>query len=366
MRISRKLSFTVITVSSNRKQTMANVTDPLIAQISGSDPQNLMEYITRQKIYDSRYWKEECFGLTVTNVLEKAAALQCLGTFPHTACLALLLKLLQLHPEHALIHSAFIAAPSTTFKYARALGSLYIRLTSRPVEIYTALEPLYADFRKLRVYNSGWSIVTMDEWIHSLLHVPSFTKTSTVLGLTLPRLATRRNLQDNGYLQLTTGLLLRPSDAVLSITIPSSTTALLPSTSTSDNSDHRDAPPEIRRVLELLHYQAHVEQCPAAMVAWKKRFANSKPDMNHSACNEAVRPSDSTASQQEPTQPKRKKSKDGRNYTNLFKSAKPTDSTSTTTTTAAAPPDTNAAPDASSEEACWNAQRAQLGLDKLK
>jgi pre-mRNA-splicing factor 38A len=351
---------------------MANVTDPLIAQISGSDPQNLMEYITRQKIYDSRYWKEECFGLTVTNVLEKAAALQCLGTFPHTACLALLLKLLQLHPEHALIHSAFIAAPST-FKYARALGSLYIRLTSRPVEIYTALEPLYADFRKLRVYNSaGWSIVTMDEWIHSLLHVPSFTKTSTVLGLTLPRLATRRNLQDNGYLQLTTGLLLRPSDAVLSITLPSSTTALSSNTSTSDNSDdHRDAPPEIRRVLELLRYQAHVKQCPAAMVAWKKRFANSKPDMNHSATTTTTAAATTLESQDAPNpQPKRKKSKrEARNYTNLFKSSKPTDVTSTTT----AATDHNAASDATdtavadtNSEAYWNAQRAQLALDKLR
>jgi pre-mRNA-splicing factor 38A len=384
---------------------MANVTDPLIAQISGSDPQNLMEYITRQKIYDSRYWKEECFGLTVANVLEKAAALQCLGTFPHTACLALLLKLLQLHPEHALMHSAFVAPQHTTnFKYARALGSLYIRLTSRPVEIYTALEPLYADFRKLRVYNnnfaaaaaaaagSGWSIVTMDEWIHSLLHVPSL-KTSTVLGITLPRLATRRNLQDSGYLPTTTtaGPLSRPSE-VLSL-IPAATAALSPNTTATttatdnegdDNDNNDQQPPEIiRRLLELLRYKAHVQHCPAAMVAWNKRFPPNTKTLNVAhvvlppppesiATATATATATTTAttatleSQPTPLQPKRKKSKqqqDARNYTNLFKSSKQPTHSMTAVTTANA---NNAASDTNSEDYYWNAQRAQMGLDKLR
>jgi hypothetical protein len=66
---------------------MANASDPLANSLSGSDPQNLLEYITRQKIYDSRYWKEECFGLTVADVLEKAAKqLPCIGGLP-TKCL---------------------------------------------------------------------------------------------------------------------------------------------------------------------------------------------------------------------------------------------------------------------------------------
>ena len=50
--------------------TMANVTDPLARTVHGKDPQNLIEYITRQKIYDSIYWKEECFGLSATDVHE--------------------------------------------------------------------------------------------------------------------------------------------------------------------------------------------------------------------------------------------------------------------------------------------------------
>ena len=54
--------------STHKKVAMANVTDPLAKAIHGTNPQNLIEYITRQRIYDSQYWKEECFGLTAEGV----------------------------------------------------------------------------------------------------------------------------------------------------------------------------------------------------------------------------------------------------------------------------------------------------------
>jgi pre-mRNA-splicing factor 38A len=174
--------------------TMANRTDPLANVISGTDPQNLMEYITRQKIYDSRYWKEECFGLTVADVLTKAAKLECIGNLP-TRFLSLILKLLQLQPETEIILETFIEQEE--FKYLRALGCMYLRLTGRPLEIYQALEPLYKDYRKLRVWNNlsqEWSIIHMDEWIHQLL------RETHVLGIALPRLANRRTLQEGAYL----------------------------------------------------------------------------------------------------------------------------------------------------------------------
>ena len=81
---------------------MANLTDPLIRSIQGQDPQNLMEYITRQKIYDSRFWKEECFALTTADVLEKSVkTLKNIGgnyggNHRPTKFLCLVLKLLQL------------------------------------------------------------------------------------------------------------------------------------------------------------------------------------------------------------------------------------------------------------------------------
>ena len=58
---------------------MANVTDPLARNIHGTNPQNLIEYITRQKIYDSQYWKEECFGLNAVDIAAKAAQLRAVG-----------------------------------------------------------------------------------------------------------------------------------------------------------------------------------------------------------------------------------------------------------------------------------------------
>ena len=175
---------------------MANVTDPLIRAVQGSDPQNLMEYITRQKIYDSRYWKEECFGLAAVDVLEKAAKLKTIGGLP-TKFLCLTLKLLQLQPDCEDIIESFVQQED--FKYVRALGALYLRLTGRPDDIYNELEPLYRDYRKLRCRlrgsgESDWSLIHMDEFIHQLL-----TET-TCVGITLPRLPARTTLQEAGYI----------------------------------------------------------------------------------------------------------------------------------------------------------------------
>eukprot|EP00797_Seminavis_robusta_P020480 Sro312_g114590.1 splicing factor 38A (320) ;mRNA; r:34134-35093 len=151
-----------------------------------------MEYITRQKIYDSRYWKEECFGLAAVDVLEKAAKIQTIGGLP-SKFLCLTLKLLQLQPDAEDIIESFIQQDD--FKYVRALGALYLRMTGRPDDIYSELEPLYRDFRKLRCRRyQDWTLLYMDEFIHQLL-----TETQ-VLGITLPRLPARATLQEAGYM----------------------------------------------------------------------------------------------------------------------------------------------------------------------
>jgi len=217
---------------------MANRTDPNASALtaSGTDPQNLMEYITRQKIYDSRYWKEECFGLSVADVLKKAAKqLECLGGLP-TRFLSLTLKLLQLHPETNVMVETFIEQES--FKYVRALGCLYIRLTARPVDVYNTLEPLYRDRSKLRQYVAPrWTLLHMDEFIHDLL-------TATfVCGIALPRLPARRTLQAAGYLSE------GPRISALN-------DALL---------DHGGDP------IQYLEYKALVEKSSAAMQVWQER-----------------------------------------------------------------------------------------------
>ena len=43
---------------------MANRTVKDAVSIKGTNPQYLIEKIIRTRIYDARYWKEDCFGLT--------------------------------------------------------------------------------------------------------------------------------------------------------------------------------------------------------------------------------------------------------------------------------------------------------------
>jgi pre-mRNA-splicing factor 38A len=177
---------------------MANVTDPLAGAVHGTDPQNLMEYITRQRIYDCRYWKEECFGLTAADVLEKATKLTCYGASfggnsQPTKFLCLVLKLLQIQPPQDLMDS-FVQTEE--FKYVRALGAFYKRLTARPADVYETLEPLYTDYSKLRYRDvTEWKLHTMDQLIHQLLH------DDRVCGISLTRLPSRESLERDGYLE---------------------------------------------------------------------------------------------------------------------------------------------------------------------
>jgi pre-mRNA-splicing factor 38A len=364
----------------------ANESDPLATRLSGTDPQSLLEYITRQRIYDSRYWKEECFGLTTAHVLEKAAVLTSMGGWPHHL-LCLLLKLLQLHPEHEMIRRAF--CDQDEFKYVRALGALYIRLTSRPVEIYESLEPLLHDNRVLRVWvTPRWSTIHMDEYIDSLL------QKNICWTMALPRLPARRFLEEAGYLE------------------PERPTAL-----------RQEEVAAHGGLLEYLRHLALVEQHPVAMAAWTKRGGDLPaataeaeessrttaavfPRQEYGAINSVVAgpnnestfPAPALASppappQQQPPQsetdlsvkkPKKKKAKkekeQGRNYNNLFKkptlsslSSKTKKSSINTGTTGPEQPEDDDVNEgetptmaAEGSDEYWNDQRAKLGLGKLK
>ena len=48
----------------SRKTKMANRTVKDAASVKGTNPQYLIEKITRTRIYECKYWKEECFALT--------------------------------------------------------------------------------------------------------------------------------------------------------------------------------------------------------------------------------------------------------------------------------------------------------------
>eukprot|EP01083_Nonionella_stella_P091521 255920_1 len=177
---------------------MANVTDPLARPIHGTNPQNLIEYITRQRIYDSQYWKEHLFGCTAADVAEKAAIqLKAIGgsyggNAKPTRFLSLVLKMLQIQPDDEIVYELIA---NENFKYVRALGAFYLRLTGRPADIYEKLEPLYHDSRKLKYRNPmDWRLMHLDELIDELL------TENRVCGIALPRLPNRDVLVDAGYL----------------------------------------------------------------------------------------------------------------------------------------------------------------------
>jgi pre-mRNA-splicing factor 38A len=247
---------------------MANVTDPL-ALIRGSDPQNLMEYIVRQKIYDSRFWKEECFGLSTADVLEKAAtSLQCIGgTFGGnrrpTKFLCLTLKLLQLQPDLPLIEQ-FIQQDH--FKYVKALGAFYLRLIGRPHEIYELLEPLYNNYNKLKYRDvTEWKLVHMDEFIDQIFTQP------IVCGIALPRLPARSTLVEAGYL-----------------------VSMEEDEEEGDRNDmsHEELyrPTSLKEAILVaggfeayLKYKVEVERSPPAIALWQQRFPNNSSQLNDQA-----------------------------------------------------------------------------------
>lgn len=172
---------------------MANRTDPDARTIHGTNPQNMIEKILRMKIYDSTYWKEHCFALTAEAVVDKAVAINSLGgTFggarKPTKFVCLLLKLLQLQPDKEIIIE-FIK--NDDYKYVRVLGAFYMRLVGRPVEVYNYLEPLYNDFRKLRMLSQdgSYSLSHMDQVIEQMLHQ------DYLFDIALPRLPHRVTLE---------------------------------------------------------------------------------------------------------------------------------------------------------------------------
>ncbi|KAI9306155.1 Pre-mRNA-splicing factor 38 [Cunninghamella echinulata] len=176
---------------------MANRTIAGAHWIHGRDPQHLIEKIIRERIYDSMYWKEECFGLTAVTLMDKAVELNCIGgeygsQIPtHFLCLAL--KMLQLQPEREIIVGLI---QQEEFKYLRALAAFYLRIVGQSKEIYQYLEPLLNDYRKLRFrVGGGYTLTHMDEFIDQLL------REERVCDVILPRLVQRHILEDNDELE---------------------------------------------------------------------------------------------------------------------------------------------------------------------
>ncbi|NXS89167.1 PR38A factor, partial [Erpornis zantholeuca] len=178
---------------------MANRTVKEAHSIHGSNPQLLVEKIIRTRIYECKYWKEECFGLTAELVVDKATELKYVGgvyggNIKPTPFLCLTLKLLQIQPTKDIIVE-FIK--NQDFKYVRMLGALYMRLTGTAIDCYKYLEPLYNDYRKIKRQNRNgeFELMHVDEFIDELLHE------ERVCDIILPRLQKRCALERAEQLQ---------------------------------------------------------------------------------------------------------------------------------------------------------------------
>lgn len=169
--------------------------------IRGDNPLKLFEKPVRDRIVDSYYWKEQCFGLNAATLLDRAVELTFVGgTYgiaqKPTPFLCLAFKLLQITPDREII-LYYLEQAGEEFKYLRALAAFYIRIAwEKDEEVYTTLEPYLADFRKLkRRARESWTLTHMDEFIDDLL------VKSRVCATTLPKINPRTYLEDEGRLE---------------------------------------------------------------------------------------------------------------------------------------------------------------------
>ncbi|KAK4541345.1 hypothetical protein LTR36_008103 [Oleoguttula mirabilis] len=169
------------------------------ALIRGDNPLKLFEKAVRDRIVDSYYWKEQCFGLNAATLLDRAVELTFIGgTYgvaqKPTPFLCLAFKLLQLTPDKEII---LFYLEQEEYKYLRALAAFYIRLAwEKDADVYTTLEPYLSDSRKLkRRIREGWALTHVDEFIDDLL------LKNRVCATTLPKLNPRLFLEDEDRLE---------------------------------------------------------------------------------------------------------------------------------------------------------------------
>jgi len=164
---------------------------PSAQPVRGTNPQFLVDKIVRDRVCACPYWKDACFGLNEASLVDRAVGLECVGgTYGGgrrpTRFLCLLLKMLQMQPSAAIVRELLRNADH---KYVRALAALYVRLTAASRDVYAELEPLYSDFRKLRVRSEDgrFAIVHMDEFVARLLRSGGGIECSVQLPQLLPR-----------------------------------------------------------------------------------------------------------------------------------------------------------------------------------
>lgn len=184
---------------------MANRTVKDAHTVKGTNPQYLIEKIIRSRIYDCKYWKEECFALTAELLVDKAMELRYAGgvysgNIKPAPFLCLTLKMLQIQPEKDIVIE-FIK--NEDFKYVRALGAFYLRLIGSSMDCYKYLEPLLNDYRKIRMQgrDGKFTLSHMDEFIDDLL------REDRANDVILPRIQKRHILEEANEIEPRVSLL---------------------------------------------------------------------------------------------------------------------------------------------------------------
>jgi len=168
--------------------------------IRGANPITLIETAVRDRITESLYWKEQCFGLNAATLLDRAVDISYIGGtygvgMRPTPFLCLAFKLLTLTPDRNIILE-YLNMGGEEWKYVRALAAFYVRLTFEPADIYKTLEPFLTDARKLRRRRKeGYVLIHMDEFIDELLTKERSCATS------LWKLPGRQQLEDLDMLE---------------------------------------------------------------------------------------------------------------------------------------------------------------------
>ena len=113
---------------------------------NGLNPATIMEKAVRERIIDSYFWKEQCFGVNEADIVDRVVDhVSFIGgtygvTQKPTPFLCLAFKLLQLAPDDDVLKE-YLSYGGEKFKYLRALACFYIRLTRRAEGVYATLEP---------------------------------------------------------------------------------------------------------------------------------------------------------------------------------------------------------------------------------
>jgi pre-mRNA-splicing factor 38A len=142
--------------------------------IRGQNPALLIETAVRDRITDSLYWKEQCFGLNAATLLDRAIELTYIGGtygvgMKPTPFLCLAFKLLTIVPDREIVLE-YLNHGGEEWKYLRALAAFYVRLTFEPADIFKTLEPFLEDGRRLRRRRKEvYALIHVDEFVDELL-----------------------------------------------------------------------------------------------------------------------------------------------------------------------------------------------------